>query len=533
MQYSFEAIIFDLDGVITRTARVHSQSWKETFDEYLKLREERDGEPFKEFTHDGDYLPYVDGKPRYKGVQTFLQSRNINIPFGDPRDPPEKETCCGIGNRKNDKFRAVLLRDGCDIYEPTVQFVRDCKKAGIRVAVASSSRNCKIILEKAGLLDLFEARVDGMVSAERGLKGKPAGEIFVAACRDMGCDPGKSVVVEDATSGVLAGRNGGFRLVLGIARKNDVIALLRNGADIAVKDMKEITLDDIEAWFSSQPHPLPESWNMLAEPRLTFSDKEIAINTRVNRPLAKILNPKKKCVFFLDYDGTLTPIVDKPELAIMDETMRNVLKLLLKKHVVSIVSGRQREDVEKLVKIDGIVYAGSHGFDIAGPECTMINPAVKALMPQVNALTQTLEKQIGNIENVLIEKKKFSVAAHYRLVKHRSDIELIRRAVNEIVTANNNFRLMSGKMVFEILPNIEWNKGLALQWIMKALKFKWKDHNLFYIGDDVTDEYALRFIQTRGIGILVSEDATCSSAHFVLKTPKDVKAFFTKILEIT
>jgi beta-phosphoglucomutase family hydrolase len=247
--YSFDAVIFDLDGVITKTALVHSAAWKKMFDDYLKERERRDGEPFQEFTHEHDYLPYVDGKPRYKGVASFLESRGIHIPYGEPEDPPEKETVCGLGNMKNQAVNQLLKEQGVEVYESTVELIRVLKSAGIRVGVASSSKNCKTVLEAAGLLDLFETRVDGVVSAELNLHGKPEPDIFTTACDNLGVTYDRAVVVEDAVSGVQAGVKGNFGLVLGIAREENEEELKRNGADIIVKDIAEIDIGGIEKWF--------------------------------------------------------------------------------------------------------------------------------------------------------------------------------------------------------------------------------------------------------------------------------------------
>ena len=156
--FTFDAVIFDMDGVITKTALTHAAAWKKMFDEYLRKREAEHGEKFVEFTHSGDYLPYVDGKPRYKGVQSFLESRGIDIPFGDPSDEPGKETCCGLGNRKNDAFNEVLDKEGAEVYPSTVELLNELKKAGIKLGVASSSKNCKPVLERVDLLGMFEAR---------------------------------------------------------------------------------------------------------------------------------------------------------------------------------------------------------------------------------------------------------------------------------------------------------------------------------------------------------------------------------------
>jgi len=249
-KHHFEAVIFDLDGVITKTANVHSRAWKKMFDEYLKSRAEQNGETFQEFTSQ-DYLHYVDGKPRYDGVKSFLETRKIELPFGTPEDEPALETVCGLGNRKNAAFNEVLRNEGVEAYPSTVKLLEELKKDGVRIGVASSSKNAEGVLKAAGLMDFIETRVDGVVSAEMGLSGKPAPDIFLTAAKNLGVDPNKSIVVEDATSGVQAGKNGNFGLVLGLAREDNIQALLANGADIAVEDLDEITLDEINDWFEN------------------------------------------------------------------------------------------------------------------------------------------------------------------------------------------------------------------------------------------------------------------------------------------
>lgn len=247
--FPFKAVVFDLDGVITKTALVHAASWKAMFDDYLKLREERDGEPFKVFTHEGDYLPYVDGRPRYKGVQAFLESRGINIPFGDPSDGPEQETCCGLGNKKDIIFKEILERDGVEQYDSTVRWIKELKEQGIHVGVASSSKNCQLILQKTGLEPLFETRIDGVVSAELGLHGKPEADIFVTAAERMGHVPQDAIVVEDAVSGVQAGRNGKFGLTIGVAREGNEKELKENGADVVINDFEGVDSAAVAEWF--------------------------------------------------------------------------------------------------------------------------------------------------------------------------------------------------------------------------------------------------------------------------------------------
>ncbi|MFP4473475.1 MAG: HAD family hydrolase [Candidatus Omnitrophota bacterium] len=246
----FKAVVFDMDGVITKTALVHAAAWKVMFDEYLRKREERDGEPFKEFTHEGDYLPYVDGKPRYKGVQSFLESRGIDIPFGEPEDDPGKETICGLGNRKNQKLLEVLDRDGVELYDSTITVIKELRQNGVGIGVASSSKNCKPVLQQAGIEELFDTRVDGVVSDEMGLQGKPEADIFVVAAKNLGAEPAEAIVVEDAVSGVQAGRNGNFGLVIGVAREGNEKELKENGGDVVIEDFAGIDAQQISEWFA-------------------------------------------------------------------------------------------------------------------------------------------------------------------------------------------------------------------------------------------------------------------------------------------
>ncbi len=245
---AFEAVVFDLDGVITKTAATHSRKRKKMFDQYLLQRSDNEGSNFVEFTSN-DYLTFVDGKPRYEGVKSFLQSRNITLPFGSPEDKPELETICGLGNRKNEAFNDVLVKEGVEVYPATVRLLEILKKDNIRIGVASSSKNAESVLKAAGLMHYIETRVDGVVSAETGLNGKPAPDIFLTAAKNLGVDPNFTIVVEDAVSGVQAGKNGNFGLVLGLAREDNTQALLAAGADIVVDDLEDITMNEINNWF--------------------------------------------------------------------------------------------------------------------------------------------------------------------------------------------------------------------------------------------------------------------------------------------
>lgn len=228
-------LLFDLDGVITRTAVVHAAAWKEMFDAYLATQE--DQAPFDSRT---DYDKFVDGKPRYDGVRSFLASRGLSLPDGDPSDPPDAKTVCGLGNRKNDLVGAIIKRDGVEAYPGSVRYLDAAKLAGLRLAVVSSSANCRAILESCGLLDEFEEIMDGVVAAERKIKGKPAPDTFIAAAETLGATLERSVVFEDALAGVEAGRAGGFGYVVGVNRVGQAGALKEHGADIVVDDLEEL-----------------------------------------------------------------------------------------------------------------------------------------------------------------------------------------------------------------------------------------------------------------------------------------------------
>jgi beta-phosphoglucomutase family hydrolase len=231
------ALLFDLDGVLTQTAKVHAEAWKQTFDEFLRTR---DGEDFTEFDKHDDYDKYVDGLPRYDGVRNFLTSRGISLPEGTPDDPPDTETVCGVGNRKNELVLALIKERGVEAYDGSVAYVRAARDAGLHRAVVSSSANCKDVLEAAGIEDLFEARVDGIVADEQHLKGKPAPDTFLAGARALGVEPSAAVVFEDALAGVQAGRAGHFGYVVGVDRVDQADALREHGADIVVEDLAEL-----------------------------------------------------------------------------------------------------------------------------------------------------------------------------------------------------------------------------------------------------------------------------------------------------
>lgn len=498
----FDAVIFDMDGVVTRTAHLHAAAWKRMFDNYLievAARKGRQCEPFDIAT---DYPRYVDGKPRYDGVRDFLASRGIELREGTPDDEPERETVCGLGNRKNRYFNEVLEEQGAKSYDSTVAFIRALKKAGIKTAIISASRNARRVLASAGVSHLFEARVDGLDAEELGIRGKPAADVFLAAARQLGVEPQRAVVVEDARAGVEAGRTGGFGLVIGVDRAGQEEELAKF-ADVVVKDLAEV---GVEA------NGCGKTTDALSSALERFND--VVCHLKRKRPAV-----------FLDYDGTLTPIVERPELAVISEEMRQTVRDLARYCTVAIVSGRDRQDVERLTGIKDIYYAGSHGFDIAGPAGRKMEfQQGSDYLPALDKAEKALHERLDRIEGAQVERKKFAIAVHFRRVAalQRSEVE---GAVDEVLAQSKGLRKTGGKMIFELRPDIDWDKGKALSWLMRKLDLDRRDVVPIYLGDDLTDEDALREIENRGIGILVRDEARPTHARYALEDTAEVRIF--------
>ncbi|MBK5936067.1 beta-phosphoglucomutase family hydrolase [Halorhodospira halophila] len=237
----YQAAIFDMDGVVTRTATVHARAWKEMFDAFLQAHAERTDTPFAPFDEETEYWEHVDGLPRQEGVRRFLAARGIDLPEGEEDDPPEHDTIHGLGRRKDALIQAVIERDGVEVFPDWLERVRQWRAAGVRTAIVSSSRNCRRMIQAAGIETLFDARVDGETARELGLRGKPDADIFLVAAERLGVAPGQSVVFEDAISGVQAGAAGPFALVVGVARHDNHDVLRAHGADVAVAALTELS----------------------------------------------------------------------------------------------------------------------------------------------------------------------------------------------------------------------------------------------------------------------------------------------------
>jgi len=502
-----KAILFDLDGVLTDTAQVHARAWKRTFDEYLKERASRLGGIFRSFDLEKDYERYVDGKPRYEGVASFLRARDIYLIPGEESNPPDKETICGLGNRKNKYFLEDVRRNGVSVYPTSVDFIRRVRAQGLRVAVVSSSRNCTEIMQAAGIVDLFDAQVDGIAARKWMLDGKPAPDTYLEAAHRLGANPRKACVIEDAVAGVQAGKAGGFGMVIGVCRSGHPEALRNSGADMVVSDLGELMVEEgrIRQMATGQP-----ALEHLAE-----------ITDRTHG---------RRVVFFLDYDGTLTPIVERPELAVLSDDVRATVKELAACCTVVIVSGRQRSTVQRLVGLDGVIYAGAHGFDIAGPVGTEIRHEEGArYVPLIANAAEELRQRLSAIKGTIVEDKIYAVAVHFRMVKTEKEVNRVEAAVDGVLALYPQLRKTTGKKVFELRPDINWDKGQAVLWLLHALSLEQPDVVPFYLGDDVTDQDAFKVIHGRGISILVADRPQPTIADYRLADPEEVRVFLKEL----
>jgi alpha,alpha-trehalase len=502
---NIDAVIFDMDGVITETATVHAAAWKELFDEYLKTRARRSGENYEPFSVDPDYYRYIDGKPRYDGVKSFLDSRGISLPYGKKSDAPDQETICGLGNRKNQYFLKRLEREGATAYRSSMGFIQKLKSRGVQTAVISASRNAGEVLESAGVLDLFDVKVDGVDADELKLKGKPDPAIFLEAARRLNVQPDRTAMVEDALAGVQAGRRGNFALVIGVDRTGQSENLKRSGADVVVADLSQLKIRRAYRPKSGgrQLNSLPSALERREEIFGRLGGRSPAV--------------------FLDYDGTLTPIVEYPADARLSGKTRQVIKHLARHYSVAIISGRDLDDVRNMVGIDNIAYAGSHGFDIAGPCCSFRSQERgKEFLPALDRAERELRKVLEDIEGAYIERKRFGISVHYRRVDD-ANLNRLEREFDMVASRSPKLRKTTGKKILELRPDLDWDKGKALLALLEKLYADSSKIIPIYIGDDVTDEDAFWAIRDRGIGIAVGESRRETLAHYKLRDTEEVR----------
>lgn len=508
-----EAMLFDMDGVVTDTAQAHAAAWQRLFDEFLKERAERLGEALRPFDPRHDYRRQVDGKSRLDGVRSFLDARGIELPFGDAGDGPDRETVCGLGNRKDRYFNAWLEENPVRSYPGTLALIDDLRAAGIKVAVFSASRNAAAVLRKAGLTALFDATVDGSDLASLHIPGKPDPAMLLEAARRLGVAPARTAVVEDAIAGVQAGARGGFGLVIGVARGDFGDDLKAAGAQLVVHDLSELRFAPGAGLTVKTLANLPSVWDREQEIRRTLSGKAQVV--------------------FLDYDGTLTPIVQDHTQALLAADMRAAVAALGRHCTVVIVSGRDLGRLQELVDLDSVWYAGSHGFEIAGPQGSDEGLQKGAeFLAELDDAERELRERLAGVEGHAVERKQFSIAVHYRQLAPGA-VGGLRSMLDELLAEHPRLHLGHGKKVFEIRPAIEWNKGRAVLWVLERIAPGRPDVVPVFVGDDLTDEDAFQVLAGRGLCIAVRHDESRqSAADYTVADTQEVKRLLETLAAI-
>ena len=502
-----DAVIFDLDGVVTRITKLHISAWRHVFNAYLRDRSAQDGEDYRPFDVNHDYYRYIDGRPRYQGVKHFLLSRRIDLPMGDPDDPSDRETVCGLGNRKNLIFGWYFRESGVEVYGCAIALVHQLRRAGIKTAVVSASKHCGLIMEQAGISDQFEVRIDGTEAESLDLDSKPDPDTFLEAARRLGVEPGRAAVLEDSVVGVTAGNRGRFALVIGVDAGGQGQKMREHGAHFVLRDLCGVKVEGAEATEGLVP------------------PKALTDMSLVTKQLAG-----KSPALFLDYGGTLALIEDRPEGASLSEGMRVMLRDAARLMPVIVVSGRDVDEVSKLVGLPEIIYAGSHGMEIRGPNLNLELPEGVDALAHLEKAAAHLARELQAIPEARVERKRFSIVVHYP-VQAGEAAEGVISAVARVQASFPQLNPTGGKAVIELLPDIDWDKGRAVRWLLSELALDGPGVLPIYIGDDVTDEDAFRAVRTGGLGILVSDRRQPSAATYWLKDTDHVAALLKHLIE--
>lgn len=434
-----DAVIVGLDNVVDKATRVHAAAWTKFLDDYLTRRPQRTGEDHCPLTHD-DYRRFLADKP--DGVADFLAARGIRLPPGSPTDLTD-DTVYGLQNLERQTF-LQLLNTGVPEGKSIASFARRLQVAGVGVAAHTSHRNYGHTLDATGLAEVFAVFVDGAVTAELGLPAEPDPAGLIETAKRLGANPGRCVVIDSCQTGLRAGRNGGFALVIAVDAHGDADNLLSSGADAVVADLAAVTVGSGDAAISTIPDAL-----------------------QVYSQLKRLLTGRRPAVF-LDFDGTLSDIVERPEAATLVDGAAEALRVLAAQCPVAVISGRDLADVRNRIKVDGLWLAGSHGFELVAPDGSHHqNAAATAAIDGLAEAAAQLADALREIAGAVVEHKRFAVAVHYRNVADDSVDNLIA-AVRRLGHAAG-LRVTTGRKVVELRPDIAWDKGKALDWIGERL----------------------------------------------------------------
>ena len=503
----YGAVIFNLDGVVTDINEIHTEAWKRLFDEYLLERAAQEGEDLRPFHTNFDYRRYVEGRPRYQGLKHFLSSRHIDLPLGEADDPAHYETVYGLGKRKKLIFEELLEQQDIQVYGCAIALIHRLRNEGFKTAAVSASMHCEMILRKAELSNEFDVWIDGIEAERLDLGSRPDPYILWEAARRLGIDPDQTVVIEDSVVGVTASSRGRFGLTIGIDDGKQQQLMLEHGADYVFRDLCRLHVDS-----SSEDDE--------------FSPPTLAEMELISNQLAD-----KRPVLFLDYGGTLTPATQLPDKAELSKKMRRALNNLAKLMPVTIVSGRDVEDLRNRVALPDLIYAGSHGLEILGQGMHLELPEGIDVLDDLDKAMAELTRQLAEFPGVRIERKRFAIVIHYEK-RDMLDTAYLEATIEQIQMQLPRLRNIGGKKVFELLPDIDWNKGRAVKWLLAELGLDGPDDLPLYIGDDVTDEDAFRALRPTGIGILVAKRRRPSMANYRVRDSDDVLKFLHHLIHV-
>lgn len=500
-----KAVVVDMSEVLLHTAAINKSAWEKVFSDFFKIINLE-----QSFTED-DFHTWFEGQPKFDRVRNFLNSRTINLPFGNQSDLAGFDSICSLEKRRSQVFNHLLNEGNLHVYDEAVQSLKIWKEKGLKTAIVSSDENFTKAVKHSDFINLFDVQIDGHASRKMGLKEKPEADLYKKAVRKLNLKPEECILLDDSIPGMQAGSKANMGLVVGINRRDNYRMLSENGADIVIDSFDELDLiddPDIKAWFTTPISP--------------FASEYVKIGKEIY---------EKTPVLFLDYDGTLTPIVKQPEDAIISKEMQDVLQECASRFTVAAVSGRDMDDLKTRVNLPRLLYAGSHGFRISGPDgLYMEHEKTSEILPKLDLLNEKLNLSFEGIaEGVRIERKRYAIAIHYRNAK-KEDIPLIKKTVTETVAGSADFKIGEGKKILEIKPAIEWHKGKAVLWILEKLGLT--DRNKYipiYIGDDVTDEDAYEALKDWGIGIQVGPGALPTAAKFRLKNIYQVRIFLKEL----
>ena len=504
----FGAVVFNLDGVVTRINAIHSEAWKRIFDEFFLRRSALEGEDLRAFDEVLDYRRYVEGRPRLSGIKHILSSRHIELPLGKPDDSAYQETIYGLANRKQHIFKELLEQQDVLVYGCAIALIHRLRSEGFKTAIVSASKHCELILQKAELRDRFDAWVDGIEAERLDLGSKPDPYVLWEAARRLQIDPEQIVVIEDSVVGVTASSRGRFGLTIGIDDGEQRTLMLEHGADYVLEDLCRLHIDGTSEDDAASPPVLAEM-EMISN---QLTDKQPAL--------------------FLDYGGTLTPNIHKPKDAELSKKVRRALQKAAQLMPVTIVSGRDVEELRDRVGLPELIYAGSHGLEIQGQDLHLELPDGIDILDDLDKAMAELTNQLAGFPGVRIERKRFAIVVHYEK-KDAINAAYVEAIVEQVQRNLPRLRKTGGKEVFELLPNIDWDKGRAVKWLLAELGLDGADTLPLYIGDDVTDEDAFRNLRgAGGIGILVSKRPQPSVATYRVGDSDDVLELLNHLVQV-